>query len=279
MQICFTTDFHGRLGLYAQLTNLLHAEKPDLLILGGDMHAECEQSDPLGTQVAFVQRKLASMVAAWKTMIPKLEVACVLGNHDMACTQAAMRVHHRAHRLALLELQPAWEKGGLKWVGLSTTPPSPYWVKDLERLDMPGDPLPVIGGAVWDDQAHAAREVEASEHFNNHPTLAAELAAAPAITGPWVFVAHTPPHATHLDRLPNLDYPIGSRAVRQFIESRQPLLALHGHVHESPDTTGSYVERIGQTLCINPGQSNDRLYAVMLDTARPIQTVRHTVFG
>ena len=42
--------------------------------------------------------------------------------------------------------------------------------------------------------------------------------------------------------------PVGSTAVRELIERYQPLLALHGHVHESRGAT-----RIGRTLCINPG--------------------------
>jgi uncharacterized protein len=42
--------------------------------------------------------------------------------------------------------------------------------------------------------------------------------------------------------------PVGSTAVRELIERYQPLLTLHGHVHESPGAT-----HIGRTLCINPG--------------------------
>lgn len=40
----------------------------------------------------------------------------------------------------------------------------------------------------------------------------------------------------------------GSKAVRRAIETRQPLLGLHGHIHESPGAI-----RIGKTLCVNPG--------------------------
>jgi len=40
----------------------------------------------------------------------------------------------------------------------------------------------------------------------------------------------------------------GSRSVRTAIEKTQPLLSLHGHIHESPGAV-----RIGKTLCINPG--------------------------
>jgi Icc-related predicted phosphoesterase len=77
-----------------------------------------------------------------------------------------------------------------------------------------------------------------------------------------VFNLHVPPYKSELDTAPELDdelrvvatagqprmIPVGSTAVRDLIERYQPLLALHGHVHESRGAT-----RIGRTLCINPG--------------------------
>jgi Icc-related predicted phosphoesterase len=43
-------------------------------------------------------------------------------------------------------------------------------------------------------------------------------------------------------------HPVGSTACRAAIESHQPLLGLHGHLHES---RGTY--KLGRTLCLNPG--------------------------
>jgi Icc-related predicted phosphoesterase len=77
-----------------------------------------------------------------------------------------------------------------------------------------------------------------------------------------VAVMHPPPRGTELDQAPMIDSDfkvqstggevqmgsVGSSAVREFIERHQPLLALHGHVHESKGS-----ELIGRTLCINPG--------------------------
>jgi len=40
----------------------------------------------------------------------------------------------------------------------------------------------------------------------------------------------------------------GSTSVRKAIETHQPLLGLHGHIHESKGFI-----KIGNTLCINPG--------------------------
>jgi Icc-related predicted phosphoesterase len=75
---------------------------------------------------------------------------------------------------------------------------------------------------------------------------------------------HAPPFGTMIDLAPKLDdkaqvkvrygspdmVPVGSHSVRQAIEEFQPLLGLHGHIHES---TG--LEHIGRTLCVNPGSS------------------------
>jgi uncharacterized protein len=75
-----------------------------------------------------------------------------------------------------------------------------------------------------------------------------------------VFNIHVPPYKSNLDEAPELDEnlrpkmagnalkPVGSTAVRFVIEKNQPLLSLHGHIHE-----GRGAARIGKTLCINPG--------------------------
>lgn len=75
-----------------------------------------------------------------------------------------------------------------------------------------------------------------------------------------VFNIHVPPYKSNLDEAPELDEnlrpkyagnalkPVGSTALRAVIEKYQPLLGLHGHIHE-----GRGHSRIGKTLCINPG--------------------------
>ncbi len=77
-----------------------------------------------------------------------------------------------------------------------------------------------------------------------------------------IFNLHVPPYNSKLDEAPLLDeqlrpvdggrtyVPVGSTAVRKAIETYQPLLGLHGHVHEAKGSTN-----IGRTLCINPGSN------------------------
>jgi len=77
-----------------------------------------------------------------------------------------------------------------------------------------------------------------------------------------VLVSHVPPYNTLIDLAPALDKNlsyiteggqaifehVGSKAVRRIIEKYQPLLGLHGHIHESKG-----FDKIGRTIVINPG--------------------------
>jgi Icc-related predicted phosphoesterase len=75
-----------------------------------------------------------------------------------------------------------------------------------------------------------------------------------------IFNFHAPPFGTGLDDAPALDdslrpmhggavmKPVGSTAVRDAITAHQPMLSVHGHIHESRG-----IKRMGRTLAINPG--------------------------
>jgi Icc-related predicted phosphoesterase len=77
-----------------------------------------------------------------------------------------------------------------------------------------------------------------------------------------IFNIHVPPYNSALDTAPALGddlavrtsmgaqvtAPVGSTAVREALEEHQPLLSLHGHIHESGGMT-----RIGRTVAINAG--------------------------
>jgi uncharacterized protein len=77
-----------------------------------------------------------------------------------------------------------------------------------------------------------------------------------------VFNFHAPPYGTGLDEAPALDEnmrpmhggavmkPVGSTAVKAAIQKYQPILSVHGHIHESKG-----VLRLGRTLTMNPGSS------------------------
>lgn len=279
MQICFTSDLHGITTLYDQLSDLIHSDPPDLLILGGDLLPDGDRHDPMSTQVASVEQMFLPRIAAWRADVPDMMVACLCGNHEWQCTRDALSAAAEAGLLVLLDPTRTWTHEGVSFVGYGCTPATPHWLKDYERLDFAGDPIPEFGGVCWDAAHRGVREVDTRAHFAGRKSIADDMASIPYPPSPWVLVAHAPPYQSKLDRLPHVSFPVGSRAVRQFIEQRKPDIALHGHVHESPKTTGSFHDVIGSTLSINPGQDRQRLHAVQFDHENPLETLRHTVMS
>jgi Icc-related predicted phosphoesterase len=100
-----------------------------------------------------------------------------------------------------------------------------------------------------------------------------------------VFNLHCPPLGSGLDDAPLLDAdlrptmgttgvamaPVGSTAVRAAIEKYQPLLALHGHIHESRGAI-----KLGRTLCVNPGSEySEGILHGALVTIRKGEVVNH----
>lgn len=134
--------------------------------------------------------------------------------------------------------------GNFAVYGYACVPPTPFLLKDWECYDVsryvpPGSVSPEEG----------LRTVATDENAFKWRTIQQELKAL-ASDDPLdraKFLFHTPPYDTALDRAAldgkvyehvSLDVHVGSIAVRRFIEQRQPLLSLHGHVHESARLTG-----------------------------------------
>ena len=72
-----------------------------------------------------------------------------------------------------------------------------------------------------------------------------------------VILSHVPPKNTVADRV-HFGFHVGSRALREFIEEKQPPLVICGHIHE-----GRGVDRVGKTVVLNPGPLFRGYYAVV----------------
>lgn len=129
---------------------------------------------------------------------------------------------------------------------------------DGQVLDIPGDLQLLASG--WSNHTpwQTPREESEDELYARLDALAQQVRDPRRA----VFMIHVPPHDSGLDTAPILNEnlrptisagdvlrgPVGSTAVRKLIETYQPVLTIHGHIHESGGE-----RKIGKTLCINPG--------------------------
>ena len=146
---------------------------------------------------------------------------------------------------------------------------------DGKVLDIPGGLQLLACG--WSNHTpwQTPREESEDELYARLDALAKQVKDP----GRAVFMIHVPPHDSGLDTAPLLDEnlrptisagdvlrgPVGSTAVRRIIEDYQPLLAIHGHIHESGGE-----RKIGKTLCINPGSEANHgiLRGYLIDVGR-----------
>lgn len=119
------------------------------------------------------------------------------------------------------------------------------FVKEYEMISLSwSNPTP------WDTSRECSEE-ELEEKIEGMASQVEDMNTA-------IFNFHIPPYDTLLDQAPKLSdklvpstdetIPAGSKAVLDAIKKYQPMLGLHGHIHESRG-----IVKIGQTICLNPG--------------------------
>ena len=127
-----------------------------------------------------------------------------------------------------------------------------------ERVEMVGPHEMVSFGYSNRTPWHTPRELDEEQIYARLKALADQLEDPDRA----IFNVHVPPFESSLDIAYEVDDELryvtkggrpheiatGSAAVRQIIEETQPLLSLHGHIHESKGVT-----TIGRTVAINPG--------------------------
>jgi len=258
--LLFVTDLHGRLSRYRKLFQKIEAERPAAVFIGGDLL-------PFGSMAAgtgekpmdnFIDEFLIPEFVKLKNSLAESypRVFIILGNDDQRSDEP---------KFISAEAEGIWEYihnkktefAGYDIYGYACVPPTPFQLKDWERYDVsryvdPGCISPEEGWRTVFVPANKIKFATIKEAVNN---LAGEGDLSKA-----VFLFHTPPYKTKLDRTAldgksidhvPLDVHTGSIAVRKFIEQRQPLLTLHGHIHESSRLTGSWQDKIGNTICFN----------------------------
>jgi Icc-related predicted phosphoesterase len=252
----------------------MESEKPRAVFLGGDLLPSGLMS-LVATDPGHRDFVNDFLVPGFETVRTRLgegypTVFLILGNDDGRFEEtefldaAATGLWAYAHNQALV-LPP------YRVFGYAFVPPTPFMLKDWERYDVsryvpPGCVAPEEGG----------RSVPIPANETRYSTIQRDLEAL-AGQGPLadaVFLFHGPPHETKLDRVANdgkmveyvpLDLHVGSIAVRRFIEQRQPLLTLHGHIHESARLMGDWRDRIGSTHLFGAAHDGEELALVRFD--------------
>lgn len=273
-QCLFVSDLHGQVARYRKLFQAIAKHRPAGVFLGGDLlpHGLMPHINDEAAPGDFVKDFLAGDFESLRDRLGDdyPEVFVILGNDDPRLTEidfleVAERglwsyVHQR--RLAFRDYQI---------VGYAFIPPSPFSLKDWERYDVsryvdPGSVSPEEGMRTVPRTNQEMRYATIREDLEN-------LVGSESLERT-VCLFHCPPYETRLDRAAldgkqidhvPLDVHVGSVAIRRFVDRRQPLLTLHGHVHESARLTGSWKDRLGRTHLFTAAHDGPELALISFD--------------
>jgi Icc-related predicted phosphoesterase len=279
----FATDLHGQIDRYEKLYSAIKNQRPSAVFLGGDLLPRTTFSATQNHLPAsdFLADHLAAAFSEVRDTMKDLypQVFLIPGNDDPRC-----EVEH----ILAAEARGIWRYchgrkfalGDFSIYGYACVPPTPFSLKDWERYDVSRYVPP---GCVSPEEGFRSRPVDGGEikWGTIQKDLAALVGADPLDRA--VLLVHTPPYDTPLDRAGldrrmyehvEVDVHVGSIALRRLIEERQPMLTLHGHVHEAPRLTGEWQTQIGRTVCINGAHDGRELALVSFDLESPREASR-----
>lgn len=118
-------------------------------------------------------------------------------------------------------------------------------------------------------------------------TIADELEELSQLSDPTktIYIFHEAPHGTPLDMIaPDNKYikdsllHIGSKAMRVFVEQKQPLVTMHGHIHETYDESGDFKWQSGASVSLTAANdfAKDELKYVKFPLFEPASAERLT---
>ncbi len=287
MKFLYTSDLHGDIHLYGELLSLAVSSSSEILAIGGDLLPSLAPTkryeDMVPNQRTFIDQFLSPFFKRILETSPVQQVFLIPGNWDLGypllfreTTEKIVDLSQRSYRL----------KNGYEIIGYPFVPPTPFRPKDYEKMDDREAPWPPQKNPSYirsSDHIDQLIPIDPHPYLRGRETIQEDLdrIPKPLQLGKTIYLMHSPPFGTSLD-LVHGGKSAGSRSVKTFIEKNQPLLTLHGHIHESPELSGSYAARLGQTIMVNPGQfirasgNSSKLHAVTFDIEGLEETLMHT---
>jgi Icc-related predicted phosphoesterase len=270
----FASDLHGYPDRYQKLFQAVKDEHPEALFLGGDIlpsvslgrgSLDFQHLDFIND---FLVKKLRQLQKELGDDFPRIFI--ILGNDDGRLAEASILDAAARGVWEYVHNRKVPFKGYTVY-GYSYIPPSPFLLKDWEKYDVsryvdPGSVSPEEGVRSFPVSAYA-RKYSTIKKDLEYLTENENLKKA-------IFLFHAPPYKTNLDRASldekmidhvPLDVHVGSIAIQRFIKARQPLLTLHGHVHESSRLSHSWQDRIGKTYMFSAAYDGPELALVRFD--------------
>ncbi len=272
MKILFTTDLHGCKFKYDRLFEAAQEFDAEVIINGGDM---LPKTGELFAQGQFISDYLDSHFGRFNDA--QIYYLCYLGNDDLRIFDKVFKETCNKYPYVINLAQRKIDIESYEFLGMNWVVDYPFRLKDRCRMDTKGYRFQEQFGKGLLSTSSGWKEIE--DWFAYAKTLATiedelKKLVRPKEMAQSIYVLHMPPYKLGLDKCGH-GPEVGSKAIYGFLQTYQPKLSLHGHIHESPECSGKWYGQIGTTICIQPGQLSPFTYVTIdLET---MQFDRHVI--
>jgi uncharacterized protein len=264
MKIFFTADLHGNKKQYELL--LQKSKDYDLVIIGGDLTPKDEMNRTIEKQRNFIKDFLNPLLSRIST-----KVIIIMGNDDFRYNEDLLIKNDSIYYCS----QGKITIQSVDFICYSYIPLTPFKYKDWEKIEFDGklerqkERDFIQNGFVSTSGTLLPYNVnlESSDSIYND--------LIKLVKSNSILVSHAPPYNTFADTMSNKNH-VGSKAIRKVIEEKQPILSLHGHIHESVNITKKFIDNIGLTKIISVGNyhTTPYLYGIQIILGKNITIER-----
>ena len=250
-KILYTADLHGNKEYYKKLMAKAKGSEIKAVVIGGDL---CPKGGPTIEDAVKAQKEFLENFFIPELRKLKKDVFVIMGNDDFRINEIILKNANENLKYINKKRFNLFNKN---IVGYSFVNPTPFRLKDWEKFEDEKKEMPL---PMHDYEIRTIKKEDG--------TIKEDLSNLIKLSNPkkTIYVIHAPPFNTKLD-ITTSGAHVGSKAIRGFIEKGQPYLALHGHIHESQKMSGSFIDKIGKTACINVGSSypKNKLNSMIID--------------
>jgi Icc-related predicted phosphoesterase len=285
LRILYAADIHGSERCFRKWLNATKVVKPDVLIFGGDLMGKILhpivargghwEAEIFGEQVRVTTQAELQQLQDRLHNAGRYQV--IVSPEEKSAMDASPELVHQAFLKAARDVATSWldladarlRESGIRahlMLGNDDFPELESVFGQSEMVtDAEAGPAELPGGFQLISLGYSNRTPWDSPRELDEPDLAERIERlAVQVRDPSraIFNFHVPPIHTPIDVAAELDEnlkprvvagqvqekSVGSTAVRESLERHQPVLSLHGHIHEAPG-----MARIGRTVAVNPG--------------------------
>ncbi len=275
-------DLHGNMAHYEKLLQATQLHSASAVFLCGDLLPKDggtwtpeNEKRTIQVQKKFIEDFLANFL---QRLSDKTTVYAIYGNDDFKSTYKDIintnsNIIFLDNQISQLSVNKEYFVAGYPYVPLT-----PFLHKDWEKWDTAigdtHDKICTTQGFKSVGNTHEPIDFTSNKYTDTTIEQDLNVLAPKSPPDKTIYLMHAPPYGTPLDMvssdnpfLKNSNKHVGSLAIKDFIEKHNPLLTLHGHIHESMQQSGEFFWKHDNSISVNPSHNfkSDYLSYILFD--------------